>query len=234
MLVSSIPYKFEYVWGQTAGGSYITAPIPATAAQPAASQTLGFPPLTATPTGSGGTPPNIADVNGALNYASLWVQWTQAGGPVGYDATFSGWISGYPNGALIYAAAGGHYWLSTVDNNTSDPDTGGANWTNFPQALINTAVSALFSTVNVVTGARAIGTTYTNTTTRPMFVMVQAVSTGTNGNLNFLINGTIALTFGQPNNGAEYSVSGMVPAGATYEVTATVVGATLQTWTEVY
>src|ERR1019366_10052358 len=95
----------------------------------AASQSLGFPPATSVQPGAGGQAPNIADINGGLNYETLWSQWQQAGGPVGYDATFSTAIGGYPIGAVISAASLGGFWLSTADNNTSNPDTGGANWT---------------------------------------------------------------------------------------------------------
>jgi hypothetical protein len=131
MLLSSLPYKFQYVWASGATApTYITTPIPATSVSPAASQQLGWPPATANPSG---TPPNINDMNGVLNYLSLWAQWVQAGGPSLYDATFSTNIGGYPNAALVGSVSyPGVIWLSTADNNTSDPDTGGANWKGFP------------------------------------------------------------------------------------------------------
>ncbi len=127
---SAVPYKFAYVWGEAASSGYITATIPTTASGAAASQQQGFPQITAANPGAGGIPPSIADFNGAFNYFSAWAQWMQAGGPVGYDSTFSTAIGGYPKGSIIDAAAGGGLqWLSTVDNNTSDPDTGGStNW----------------------------------------------------------------------------------------------------------
>ena len=129
MLVSSVPYKFTVPWANSASGSFITNPVPAVSTSPAAGQDLGFPPATALPEGSGGTPPNINDINGALYYATAWEQWIQAGAPIVYDATFQTAISGYPKGAIVPSAATPYLrWLSTVDNNTSDPDTGGANW----------------------------------------------------------------------------------------------------------
>lgn len=141
MLASSIPYKFKTPWGASASApNYITTPIPATSTGAAAGQDLGFPPITATPTGAGGAPPNINDVNGALNYETLWSQWLQAGAPVGYDATFSTNIGGYPKGAVIASATFPNEWISTVDNNVTDPDTGGAGWEDplaarFPSSL---------------------------------------------------------------------------------------------------
>lgn len=128
MLVASIPYKFQYTWSQNASGSFVTDPIPATTSAPAASQSLGFPPETSEPIAAGGTPPNISDYNGIYKYVTEWIQWQQAGAPVGYDATFSTNISGYPQGAIIASATFGFQWLSQVDSNTSDPDTGGSNW----------------------------------------------------------------------------------------------------------
>lgn len=131
MLIASAPYKFTYVWGATAvQPQFLTSPIPATSASPAASQQLGFPPATASPSG---TPPNINDFNGAFNYFSLWTQWVQAGSPVTWDSTFSANNNGYPQSARLAAALyPGVIWISLVDNNTTDPDTGGANWTQYP------------------------------------------------------------------------------------------------------
>ena len=135
MLASSIPYKFATPWATDATSGYVNDTIPATASGGNASQQLGFPPITAAPTGSGGLPPNIADFNGLGLYATLWSQLLQAGGPIGYDATFSTAIGGYPKGAVISSATFPLQWLSTADNNTSDPDTGGANWQIFPLGL---------------------------------------------------------------------------------------------------
>lgn len=129
MLASQIPAKFTEPFANNASSPFIRT-IPATSIDPTvASLSLGFPPDTATPVGAGGTPPDIADFNGILNPATAWNQWQSAGGPVFYDSVFSAAIGGYPKGALLDATSGvGAYWISAVDNNTSDPDTGGANW----------------------------------------------------------------------------------------------------------
>src|SRR5580693_6790303 len=137
MLASGIPAKFPIPWAYGAGGAYIRS-IPEASQigvqAGAASLTDGFPPVTFLPLGSGGTPPFGQDANGILNQITLWSQWQQAGGPVSYDSAFSSAIGGYPKGALLLAAAGNYWWLSTADNNTSDPDTGGSNWTYVPLA----------------------------------------------------------------------------------------------------
>lgn len=131
MQIASVPYKFTYVWGATAAQpQFLTSPIPVTSASPAASQQLGFPPATASPSG---TPPNINDFNGAFNYLSLWARWIQAGSPVPWDSTFSANNNGYPQSARLASALyPGVIWISLVDNNTTDPDTGGANWVQYP------------------------------------------------------------------------------------------------------
>lgn len=132
MLIAAIPTKFNIPFGNSAGGGFIRA-IPQGSQigiqAGAASLTDGFPPVCFLPIGAGGTPPWGADFNGILNQSTGWNRWQAAGGPIVYDGTFSAAIGGYPNGALIASATtAGLSWLSTADNNTSDPDAGGANW----------------------------------------------------------------------------------------------------------
>ena len=133
MKLSDVPYKFQFQWAENASSGFVTSPIPPTTSAPAASQSLGFPPETAVPIAAGGTPPNIDDYNGAYQYVTAWAQWLQAGYPILYDATFQTNIGGYPQNAMVNSVAfPGVIWQSTVDDNTSDPDTGGANWQQYP------------------------------------------------------------------------------------------------------
>jgi hypothetical protein len=92
----------------------------------------------------------------------------------------------------------------------------------------------LFAVAHDETGSRALNTLYTNTTGLPMFISAVAVSTGANGNLVLTIAGIASSAFGQPNTGGVADVSGMVPAGATYEITTTVAGFNLSNWTETF
>lgn len=129
MLASSIPSRFSIAFGTSAPGGNIRT-VPDTTADPtAASLTLGFPTATLTPISGGGAPPDGRDFNGIFLQITQWSQWQAAGGPVGYDATFSAAIGGYPAGAVL-AASGivGGFWISLVDSNTSNPDASGANW----------------------------------------------------------------------------------------------------------
>ncbi len=131
MQSSQIPAKFPMPFAHNAGSGYIR-PIPEASqisiTPGAASLNDGFPPLTFLAEGSGGVPPFGQDMNGILNEITAWIQWTNAEGPVAYDATFSAAIGGYPKGAILTSAVGGSWWLSTAENNTTDPDTGGTGW----------------------------------------------------------------------------------------------------------
>lgn len=129
---ASIPPKFQIPWGNSAGSSYIRA-IPQNSQigvqRCAASLTDGFPPLTMTPISAGGCPPFGQDTNGILKQISQWSRWQGAGASVTFDAAFSAAIGGYPKNAILaQTAVAGCYWSSKVDNNTSNPDTGGTNW----------------------------------------------------------------------------------------------------------
>lgn len=123
-----IPTKFQIPWGNSAGPSFIR-PIPQASQigiqAGAASLTDGFPPANFIPVSAGGTPPFGADANGILNEVTAWLRWSQAGGPISYDGTFSAAIGGYPKGATLYITSGGvTFWVqSTIDDNTNDPTT---------------------------------------------------------------------------------------------------------------
>lgn len=135
MLAADLPDRFPIPFADAAGPSYIR-PIPEASQigieDGAASLTDGFPPDTFTPVTAGGTPPFGQDFNGLLYQITSWNRWQSAGGPVTYDAAFQTDIGGYPQGAVIASASTlGLFWLSLVDSNTSNPDTGGANWRGF-------------------------------------------------------------------------------------------------------
>lgn len=138
---SQIPAKFPLYWGQNAGTNYIRN-IPTSSQigiqNCAASLNDGWPPLTFVPSSAGGCAPWGQDFNGILRQITQWSQWEGAGGAVFYDSAFSASIGGYPNGAVLRSASvPGCSWVSLVDNNTSDPDTGGANWLDTCAAVAN-------------------------------------------------------------------------------------------------
>ncbi len=115
---SDIPDLFGVPFAQAAGIYKRVIPVPSQVGvqDGAASFTTGFVPLNFIPTDSGGVPPYGTDMNGIL-----------------YNADFSAAIGGYPKYAILNkVGATALWWISTVDNNTSDPDAGGANWSPFP------------------------------------------------------------------------------------------------------
>lgn len=132
MQYSNIPAnKLSVAFANSAGGGYITVPLPVTPTGTGrASFAEGFPPLDFTPLSAGGSPPYGQDLNGILNMISAWTVWKCAGGMVKYDSAYSTTIGGYPKGALLLSSASANLlWLNTADNNTTDPDGGSpANW----------------------------------------------------------------------------------------------------------
>lgn len=138
MLSSNIPVKFGVPFASGAGASFITTPLPE-GSQPSGRASLvdGFPPLTFDPIAAGGSPPWGRDMNGLMFQVTKWQQWTAAGGPISFDATFAAKIGGYPKGAMLQkASTTDRYWISTAENNSSNPDTGGANWIPFPDVIV--------------------------------------------------------------------------------------------------
>ena len=135
MDILDLPTRFPAAWAYGASSPYIV-PIPTGAGglDPGrASLQLGFPPLTFTSITAGGIPPFGSDTNGILNQITAGLQWLQAGGPCVWDSAFSTAIGGYPVGAVVQSAnSPGHFWQNLVDNNTTNPDTGGANWKPWP------------------------------------------------------------------------------------------------------
>ncbi|NTJ67507.1 hypothetical protein G6M50_05980 [Agrobacterium rhizogenes] len=133
MQSSGTPSKFQLPWANGASSSYIR-PIPVASQigiqNGAASLTDGFPPLNFLPVGSGGVPPFGQDMNGILNQTTANLQWLNAGGMFAYDATFATAIGGYPAGCVLKSATTiGLFWINAVDNNTTNPESGGSNWT---------------------------------------------------------------------------------------------------------
>ena len=163
MQISNIPAKFALIWGEGASSPYITTPVPDTTATPGrASFTLGFPPLNFTPRGSGGIPPFGEDFNGILNQVTAWAQWQQAGAPVFYDAAFSTAVGGYPKGCVLTSTEPGVKWISTVDNNVTDPDGGSpTGWNRFTPGTTNYVVDTGATNVYVAALSPAL-TTYAN------------------------------------------------------------------------
>lgn len=130
MQYSNLPTRIQVPFAESGPKNTVPVPSQVSITPGAASFTTGFPPLTMTPVAAGGVPPFGQDMNGVLFDATAWARWQSAGGMVQYDSSFSTAVGGYPLGAILASALYPLvYWCNAVDNNTSNPDTGGAGWT---------------------------------------------------------------------------------------------------------
>ena len=144
MLSTASPTPFPIPFANSAGVGYITT-VP-TASQigvpdGVASLTDGFPPLNFTPLSAHGVFPWGRDFNGILYRITASIQWQQAGGLPVYNSAFQTAIGGYPNGAVILNSNGNGFWLSTADNNLTNPNTGGAGWINLASTYLAKSVA---------------------------------------------------------------------------------------------
>ncbi|KWR88758.1 hypothetical protein [Cupriavidus sp. IDO] len=131
-------------------------------------------------------------------------------------ATIAGVNSGNPI-AVLMECAGGAQQIA--------PATQSGHAVQMAQVL------GLGQTTQSLTGSRAIGTTYTNSTGKPIFIDIQ-IQLPTAAGFNLQKGGATVL--GAGNNGsssANYSASTIVLAGQTYGVTATA-GSSINGWYE--
>lgn len=133
MKLADIPERFPIPFANGAGSGFIRS-IPTASqigiADGRASLTDGFVPLNFEPIAAGGIPPAGEDFNGILFRVTGWARWLAAGGTATFNAPFAAAIGGYPNLAFLASSATpGLFWVSTADDNTTDPDSvGAANW----------------------------------------------------------------------------------------------------------
>jgi hypothetical protein len=141
MKIADAPLKFPIPFANNAAVGTIR-PIP-TAHQAVvpgvdapASLYDGWPIETMTDPGAGGIPPAGRDANGLENQVTANIRfWSNAGVPAQYDSAFSSAIGGYPKYTILASTTIGTIWQSAVDDNTTDPDAGGAGWYTIQQGL---------------------------------------------------------------------------------------------------
>jgi hypothetical protein len=155
-------------------GTKNTIPVPSQigVTPGAASFTDGFPPLTFTPLVAGGVPPAGADFNGIFNAITKIQQWQSAGGFFKYDSAFSTSIGGYPKGAILINTTHDGLWINQVENNTTNPDTGGSDWMGMPRILSINANSPPASDLNLNIGDQVI-VTFSSLTAIPLSIATQ-------------------------------------------------------------
>ena len=175
MQSNGAPPKFPVPFANAASAANVR-PIPlgsqAAITPGAASLADGFPAVNFTPVSAGGIPPFGQDMNGILQQITAWVRWLSGGMPVVYDATFATLIGGYPKGTILSSASNsGGVWLSQVENNSTNPDAGGAGWISLFAPLAPLASPALTGVPTAPTAARSTNTNQIATTA---FVLGQA------------------------------------------------------------
>lgn len=97
-------------------------------AQEAATYAEGFPSITMTPISVGGKPPSGKDMNGVLYEISAHTVWQNQGGRYRFDQAFCDAIGGYPKGAVLINDTLDTEYISLVDANTHNPNSGNNTW----------------------------------------------------------------------------------------------------------
>lgn len=127
------PQAFAIPFGANAPALNITKPMPIPSQEGildgAASFFDGFPPDTMVPAVAGGVAPFGQDMNGVLYAITSHLVAIQAGQPYVWNSAFAASIGGYAVGTLLGSADGTGFWLNTVADNLTNPDSNtAAGW----------------------------------------------------------------------------------------------------------
>lgn len=175
MKYSDLPSKIPVPFANSGSKNTIPTASQIGVTAGAASLTDGFPPLTFTPIAAGGVPPSGKDFNGIFNLLSQNTRWTNAGAFYSYDASFSSDVGGYPKGAIVLRSDGGGFWLSTTDDNTTDPESSSASgWA----PIVNRVPSVSTGTASAYVVADKVGT-YTSGATYDFVPHIDNAGAGT-------------------------------------------------------
>lgn len=158
------------------GGQKADIPNSATGTNRASMQE-GWNSITSTPIADGGTPPNRLDFNGLGYMATVLLYFLQQGGFIQYDSTISGYIGGYPKGAVLWVVSNGvpqYAVRSTINNNTNNPASSMTGW---EKLTINPAGDSMSGTLSNVNNAQI----------RNIEFVTQEPTTGTNGTIYAII-----------------------------------------------
>ena len=206
------PDTIPTVWASGETGIYLNYPIPQTGsgAGGVANWFLGFPPQTF---GLGSIPPAGGDMNGVLNILSANLRWVNLGRAPIIDATLSTALGGYSAGSVIELDGLYGYVVSTVDNNTFNPNSGPAgNWAGFggTLALSGNFSRAVTGTADAIVMNPVLPITTSRSGTRILFL---AASTNTSAVTLDAGNGVVNLV----NNANGPLAAGDIIAGSYYE-----------------
>lgn len=137
----------------------------------AASLSEGWNSITSTPVEQDGVPPNRLDFNQLGYIATAFLCFMQQGGFMQYDSTISGYLGGYPKGAILWIVNNGipqYAVRSTINNNTNNP---ASNMTGWEKLTINPSGDAMSGTLSNVNTAQI----------RNIELVTQEPATGTDG-----------------------------------------------------
>lgn len=158
------------------GGNRRDIPNSATGTN-AASLAEGWNSITSTPVEQDGVPPNRLDFNQLGYIATAFLCFMQQGGFMQYDSTISGYLGGYPKGAILWIVNNGipqYAVRSTINNNTNNP---ASNMTGWEKLTINPSGDAMTGTLSNVNNAQL----------RNIQLVTSEPSSGTNGVIYALI-----------------------------------------------
>lgn len=137
----------------------------------------GWNSITSTPIDEGGVPANRLDFNGLGYLATVLLYFLQQGGFIQYDSTMSGYLGGYPKGAVLWVVNNGipqYAVRSTINNNTNNP---ASNMTGWEKLTINPAGDTMSGTLSNVNNAQI----------RNIEFVTQEPTTGTDGTIYAII-----------------------------------------------
>lgn len=90
--------------------------------------TNGFTSINKLPLDSGGQPPHMEDVNGVLYDVTSNIVDMNKGIPQYFDSDYATLIGGYPTGARLVSNDNALIYVSTIENNTTDPNSSLVGW----------------------------------------------------------------------------------------------------------
>lgn len=208
MQSSNAPVKLKLPFASSGGKNTIPNVSQIGILAGAASYPDGFPPLTRTPLVAGGVPPSGLDMNGVLFEMTAIARWLASGAGFAYDGAWAADsnVGGYPKGARVMRSDGVGYWLNTAENNTTDPEAGGAGWV-----------------PDFVSGSAAVTMTGSNVTLTPLeYGKPIIVITGTlTANLNLIFPNLAARWVVINDTTGAFSITCKTAAGTGVTVTGT-------------
>lgn len=110
-----------------------------------ATMQAGFPPITQQKISEGGIPPERNDFNGILNLYGQHIVHQNKGLSYEFDQAFADQIGGYPLGAELVLSDGLTKVVSTIPNNTSNPNSSMSGWSLLSSSAIQSGINGFDS-----------------------------------------------------------------------------------------